>query len=317
MKAFAKKTNVQIGIKSHKSVFRRMLECWQLYVFLLPAIGFTVLFKYVPMYGVQLAFKDFIPGRAFSEMPWVGFEHFIRFFTMPESVRVIWNTIKLSVLDLVLTFPLPVIFALMLDELRHKRAKKLIQNLTYLPHLFSIVVIMTVTSILLAPNTGLINIIIGKFGGEQVLFYGDDKYVIPIYIITGIWASLGSGAILYLSALTSIDQEQIEAAKIDGASRFRIILNIKLPAISNTIVIMLILGAGSMFSLGADKMLLMQTGLNLGASEIISTYTYKMGLINGDFAFSTAVSLFNNLANIICLLIVNTIASKVSDNSIF
>jgi putative aldouronate transport system permease protein len=316
MKSLAKNTELRIGAKQHKSIFKKMLQCWQLYVFLIPGILVMIIFKYIPMYGIQLAFKDFIPGKAFSEMPWVGFEHFIRFFTMPESLRVIWNTVKISVLDLVLTFPLPIIFALMLDELRNKRAKKLVQNLTYLPHLFSVVVVMTVTSILLAPNTGLINIIIGKLGGEQVLFYGDDKYVLPIYIITGIWASLGASAILYLSALTSIDQEQIEAAKIDGASRFRIILNIKLPAIANTIVIMLIMGAGSMFSLGADKMLLMQTGLNLGASEIISTYTYKMGLINGDFAFSTAVSLFNNLANITCLLIVNTIANKVSDNSI-
>ncbi len=316
MKSIEKSTGVATPLTNQKSILKRIFTCWQLYVFLIPGVVSTIIFKYVPLYGLQIAFKEFIPGKAISEAPWVGFEHFIRFFTMPESVRVIWNTIKMSLATTIVEFPLPIIFALMLDEVRNQRRKKLIQNVTYLPYLFSVVVIMSVTSILLAPNTGLINIIIKFFGGEQVLFYGDDKYVMPIYIITDIWANLGASAVMYISALTSIDQEQIEAARIDGASRFKIITHIKLPAISNTIIILLILSAGNTFAMGADKMLLLQTGLNLGASEIINTYVYKMGLVNGDFAFSTAISLFNNVANVICLLTVNAIASKVSDSSI-
>lgn len=156
-----------------------------------------------------------------------------------------------------------------------------------------------------------------KFGGDQILFFGDDKYVLPIYIITGIWQSLGYSAIIYIAALINIDQEQLEAARIDGANRFRIIRHIELPALKDTIVIMLILTCGQMFSVGADKMLLLQTPLNLNASEVISTYVYKVGLVEGQFGFSTAVELFNTLVNISCLLVVNGIAKKLNGNSLF
>ena len=312
------KTNNNIGvIASKRTILTRLSECWTLYLFLLPGLLVTIIFKLVPMYGIQIAFKDFIPGRPMSEAPWVGFEHFVRFFTTPDSLQIIWSTVKLAFVMNILTFPLSIIFALMLNEVRHEKRKKFVQNITYLPHLFSVVVVMSVTSILLAPNTGLVNLLIKKFGGEQILFYGHDKYVIPIYVITGIWQGLGSGAIMYLSALSTIDQEQLEAAKIDGANRMRIIWNIELPALSDTIVIMLILQCANLFTVGTDKMLLLQTSLNLGASEIISTYVYKIGLINGDFAFSTAISLFNTLVNVTCLLIVNGIAKKVSGNSVF
>ena len=186
-----------------------------------------------------------------------------------------------------------------------------------MPYLFSIVIIISVANVFLSPNTGIVNILIEKLGGQQILFFGDDKYVLPIYIITDIWQNMGYNAIIYIAALAGIDQEQLEAAKIDGASRFKIIRHIELPAIKNTIVIMLILGWGRMFSLGADKMLLLQTDLNLNASEIISTYVYKVGLVQGQFGFSTAVELFNTAVNIVCLLIVNKLASKIGDSTLF
>ena len=312
-------SNNDVAILSIKkeSLLKRMLKCWQLYVFLIPAVVGMLIFHYYPIYGITLAFKRFMPGRPISQAPWIGLEHFRRFFASPNSMRIIWNTIKISMVSQVLLFPLPLIFALSLNQVQHIRRKKFIQNVTYIPYLFSVVIVMTMAVVLLAPNSGIINILVEKFTGEQILFFGEDKYVLPIYVITGIWAGLGYSAVMYLSALSSVDQEQLEAAKIDGATRLRIIWSIELPALRDTIVILLILQCGHLLSVGVDKMLLIQTDLNRGASDVIGTYSYELGLIKGDFAFSTAISLFNNLANISLLLIVNGIANKLSDNSIF
>lgn len=306
----------KINKKSNLDGFKKVLTSWRLYVFLIPGLLVTIIFKFVPLYGIQLAFKDFIPGKPISEAPWIGFEHFIRFFTTPDCLQIIWNTVKVALVTNLVTFPIPIILAIMLNQVKSTRRKKLVQNITYMPYLFSVVVVMSVASILLAPNSGVINILIQKFGGEQILFYGHDKYVLPIYVTTELWSTMGFGAVLYLSALSSIDQEQLEAARIDGASRMRIIWNIELPAIADTIIIVLILNVGSLLSVGVDKMLLIQTNLNLGASETIGTYVYKMGLVQGDFGFSTAISLFNNVVNIMCLLVVNQISKKISGSSV-
>ncbi len=300
-----------------KSIPRRMMECWELYLFLLPAIVIVAIFKYAPMYGIQIAFKDLIPGKTIAEASWVGFKHFIRFFSSPNSGIMIWNTFKTAIATSVLTFPLSIIFALMLNEVHNERVKKLVQNISYMPYLFSVVIVISVANVFLAPNTGVINILIQKLGSEQILFFGHDKYVLPIYVVTGIWSGLGYGAIIYIAALAGIDQEQLEAAKIDGANRWRVIWHIELPALSDTIVIMLILSWGQMFAIGADKMLLLQTSLNMNASEILSTYVYKVGLLEGQFGFSTAVELFNTTVNVICLLLVNGVAKKINGNSLF
>lgn len=299
------------------TLWKRIRRCWKLYVFLIPGIVITLLFKYWPMYGIQLAFKDYIPGQTISEAPWVGLKHFERFFSMPNCGQLIWNTFKVAVASNFFGFPLPIILAIMLNQVKNMRFKKLVQNVTYMPYLFSIVVAMGVASILLAPNTGLVNLIIQKFGGEQILFYGDDKYVVPIYLLTALWQNTGYSAVIYLAALASVDEGQIEAARIDGANRFQIIRHVEIPAISGTIFTMLILNAGRVFAVGADRMLLIQTSLNLNASEILSTYVYKSGLLNAQFGFSTAVELFNTFVNIAFLLIVNYITSKISDESIF
>lgn len=306
-----------IEVIKKKSLKDRMIACWPLYVFLIPAVLVTIVFKYAPMYGLQLAFKDFTPGKNIAEMAWVGLKNYKRFFTLDKSWLMIWNTFKTAVVTQAVSFPLPIIFALMLNQVRNVRFKKLVQNISYLPYLFSVVVVISIADVLLSPNTGIINILIEKLGGEQVLFFGDDKYVLPIYVITGVWQGLGYNAIIYIAALAGVDQEQIEAARIDGASRFKIIRHIELPAIKDTIIIMLILTCGSMFTVGADKMLLLQTDLNLGASEVISTYVYKVGLIEGQFSFSTAVELFNTLVNASILVIVNFVVKKLNGNSIF
>lgn len=304
-------------LNKKKSLLKRILGCWELYLFLIPAVAVTILFKYVPMYGIQLAFKDMNLKQTIQESPWVGLEHFVRFFKLPNCGKLILNTAKTAIFNMLFSFPLPILFALMLNQVRNERAKKLAQNISYLPYLFSVVVVISIARVFLAPNTGVINIILQKLGMEQILFFGHDKYVLPIYIITGIWTSTGFSAVIYLAALSGIDQEQLEAAKIDGASRMKIIWHIEIPALISTIVIQLVLGCGSMFSVGPDKMLLLQTDLNKGASEIITTYNYRVGLIDQQFGFSTAVTLFNTCVNIVCLLVVNTICNKLSDTSVF
>lgn len=256
---------------------RRIWECWELYAFLIPSIILTIIFRYVPLYGLQLAFKDLVPGLSISESPWVGLKHFQRFFSMPNSGKIIWNTFKVAVLNNLIQFPFAILFALMLNQVRNQRGKKLVQNISYMPHLLSAVITISIASILLAPNTGLVNILIKKAGGEQILFFGKDKYVVPIYVITGIWQNMGYNAIVYIAALAGIDQEQLEAARIDGASRLKTIWYIELPSIADTIIIMLVLSFGQMFAVGADKMLLIQT----------------------------------------CLLLVNGLSKKLSDNSVF
>lgn len=300
-----------------KSAWRRVFECWELYVFLIPAIIVTIMFKYVPMYGIQLAFRDLIPGKSIAESTWVGLKHFSRFFALPNCGQLIWNTFRTAFFTHLFQFPLPIIFALMLNEVRNERCKKLVQNISYMPYLFSVVIVISITNVFLAPNSGLVNIIIEKMGGEQILFFGHDKYVLPIYIITGIWQGMGYSAIIYIAALAGIDQEQLEAARIDGANRWRIIWHIEIPSLLDTIVILLILNCGQMFAVGSDKMLLLQTPLNYNASEILSTYIYKMGLLQAQFGFSTAIELFNTVVNVTSLLIVNFVAKKLNGNSLF
>ncbi len=309
--------SVTLSVSRRKSLLKRIFTCWELYIFLIPALLETIIFKYWPMYGLQLAFKELLPGKSITASPWVGLKHFERFFALPNCWQLIWTTFKTSFFTTLVGFPIPIIFALMLNQVRNERCKKLIQNISYMPYLFSVVVVISMVNVLLAPNTGVVNIIIQKLGGEQILFFGHEKYVLPIWIITNLWQTMGYSAIIYIAALAGIDQEQMEAARIDGASRFKIIWHIEIPAIMETIMIQMILSFGRMFSIGVDKMLLLQTPLNLASSEIISTYVYKVGLLQAQFGFSTAVNLFNTAVNLACLLIVNGIAKKVSDSSLF
>lgn len=301
----------------NKGTLKRAWQCRELYIFLLPALVFVILFSYVPMYGIQLAFKELVPGKSITASPWVGLAHFRRLFSLPDFPRLMWNTVKLSFITNLCTFPLPIIFALLLNHADNARFKKTVQTVSYIPHLFSIVIVVSITGLMLSPTTGIVNVLIRKLGGKTVMFFGADKYVIPLYILTDVWQNLGYGAIVYIAALAGIDQEQLEAARVDGANRLRIMWNIELPSIAGTVITMQILRWGQLFSVGADKMLLLQTSLNLGASEILSTYVYKVGLLDGQFGFSTAMNLFNTLINVGCLLTVNAAAKKFSDTSLF
>ncbi len=313
------KTSVkqELTLNRKKSVWVKMASQWQLYVFLFPAMAFLITFSYAPMYGIILAFKEYLPNLGIMGSPWVGFAHFERFFNLPKFWTYIWNTVKVSAVITVISLPFPIMLALMLHHVECKWYKKLVQNFTYLPYMLSIVVVINIARVFCSPTGGVFNIIGGWFGIDPINFFGEDKYVFWIYWLTGLWQTLGYSAVIYLAALSGVDQEQLEAAKIDGANQLRIIWSIEIPAIADTIIILIILAFGSIFSVGVDKMLLIQNSANLGASEVLSTYIYKVGLLDAQFGFSTAVNLFNTLINIACLLTVNWISGKVSETSLF
>lgn len=294
-----------------------MKKDWQVYLFLLPAISLVFLFIYTPMYGVLLAFKDYMPRYGITGSPWLGFSQFERFFNSYQFWRILKNTIILNIYSLLWNFPIPVILALMLNQLKHERYKKFIQTSIYAPYFISQVVIVGMLMVFLSPRTGLINNIIVLLGGESNHFMATTEWFRTIFISSGIWQTAGYSSIIYLAALSGINPELHEAAMIDGASKFKRILNVDLPALVPTIIILFILNMGHVMNIGFEKIFLMQNPLNLPVSQVISTYVYKIGLIDGDFGFSTAINLFNSLINLILLFMVNTISKKFSEVSLW
>ncbi len=282
---------------------------WQLYViFLLPALLLTIIFKYVPMGGVLIAFKDYNALEGIIGSPWVGLKYFERFLSSPDFLQYLMNTLKLSLYGLLWGFPIPIILALLLNRIRRVGIKKKIQLLIYAPNFISVIVLCGMVRIFLSP-VGPINHMLGT----EINFMTMPEAFRSIYIISGIWQGAGWASILYTAALSNASQELTEAAVIDGANIFRQILNVDLPAIKNIIVIQFILQAGNIMSIGFEKAYALQTDMNMPASEILATYVYKMGLLNGDYGFSTAVGLFNSVINVILLLFVNKIVSKLNE----
>ncbi len=300
-----------------KSVWQRMTSQWELYLFLLPAVVFLIIFNYVPMYGITLAFKDYSVRKGIMGSDWIGMEHFIRFFNSPKSWEMIKNTVSISLTSTLLSFPIPIIFAILLHQIECKWFKKSVQNMTYIPYMLSVVIIISIARVFCDLDSGVFNIILKAMGKEQILFFAEPDYVFWIYWLTGIWQTMGYSAVLYLAALSGVDQEQLEAAKIDGANRLRVIWNIELPAISETIIIMLIMAFGSVFAVSADKMILIKNPMNVEASEVIATYVYENGIMGREKDYTTAIGLFNTLVGVVSVLIVNKIASVVSDTSLF
>ncbi|MCJ8008507.1 ABC transporter permease [Lederbergia wuyishanensis] len=292
------------------------MKSWQLYVFLLPALTYFIIFHYIPMYGVQIAFKDFYATMGIMGSPWVGFEHFERFFNSYYFWRILKNTLALSIYQLCL-FPLPIIFALMLNELGNGAFKKWSQTLTYAPHFISVVVVVGMIIAFLDPTTGIVNHIITQFGGEPVKFLTSPNWFRHIYIWSGQWQGLGWGTIIYLAALAGVNPELLEAAKVDGATRFQRIIHINIPTILPTVIVLFILNFGSFMSVGFEKVLLLQNTLNSETSDIIQTFVYESGLLKGQYSFAAAVGLFDSIINIILLITVNHIARKVSENSLW
>lgn len=290
---------------------------YQLYLLLLPTMLYFTVFRYIPMYGIQIAFKDYIVTKGVWESSWVGLKHFQRFFNSPEFIMILKNTLGISLYSLVVSFPMPIIIALLINQLGSKRYKKFVQTVIYAPHFISTVVMVGMILIFLSPRSGVINKIIEMFGGEPIFFMGKREYFKSIFVFSGVWQSTGWGSIIYLAALASISIDLHEAAVVDGANKWQRILHIDLPGILPTAITMLILNTGNLLSVGFEKVYLMQNSINRTTSEVISTYVYKQGLLSAQFSYSTAVGLFDALVNLIMLVIVNKLARKFSETSLW
>lgn len=290
---------------------------WQLYMMCLVPIVYFIVFHYIPMYGVQIAFKDFYASKGIWGSEWVGLKYFNRFFQSYQFGPLIKNTLMLSFMQIAVGFPIPILLAILLNQMKNSRVRKFVQTVTYCPHFISIVVLTGMMYIFLSPRTGLVNNLITAFGGEAEFFLGDPNWFRPVFVLSGIWQNAGWSAIIYIAALAGIGTDLYEAARIDGASKWQLVRHIDLPGILPTATMMLILEMGKIMNIGFQKAYLMQNGLNISASEIIPTYIYKIGLIDAQYSYSAAISLFNNLINIILLVTVNKIVQKTSENSLW
>lgn len=302
--------------QSRKILIRRLRRYSPLYLLILPALAYIIIFNYAPMFGIQIAFKNYRTSRGIFGSEWIGLENFIRFLTYPDFWLLIRNTLTLSLYSLA-TFPCSLILALSINEVRKLKFKKTVQMITYMPHFISTVVLVGMLNLFFAQSNGLVNNIIALIGLERMAFLTSPRYFAHLYIWSGVWQNIGWGSIIYVAALSSVSPELIEAARIDGANRMQTILHVNIPTILPTIVILLILSTGNILSVGFEKVYLMQNAVNLSVSQIISTYVYEVGLISGRFSYSTAIGLFNNVINVIVLLIVNYSANRVSGTSLF
>ncbi|MCR5452928.1 MAG: ABC transporter permease subunit [Lachnospiraceae bacterium] len=285
-------------------------ENWQLYLMLLVPLALTIIYKYLPMWGIQIAFRDFKASRGIWGSEWVGLEWFKRFFASPNCVRMIKNTFLLSFYSLLWSFPIPIILSLMLNQLRFKKLKTTVQTILYAPHFISIMVVCGMLHIFLSPSGGLINLLLGT----NIDFLSEASAFRTIYIASGIWQDAGWGIIVYMATLSSVDASLYEAAKIDGASMFQRIMNIDLPALVPMIVLMLIMSAGNLMNIGFEKVWLLQTDLNKATSDVMAVYVYQQGIEHAKYSYATAVGLFNTVINIILLVIVNKLVKRVSDD---
>lgn len=290
---------------------------WQLWLMMIPAIVYMILFVYKPMGGVLIAFQDYSLKRGIWGSEWVGFDNFTRLFRSYWFPIILKNTLTISGLALLLSFPAPIILALAANEIRSEKRKRLFQTVSYAPHFISTVVVCGMITVFLSPDSGVFNFLLQKIGVEPVAFLAKPDMFKWVYVLSGIWQTVGWSAIIYIAALSGVDKNLLEAAEIDGANRIQRIRYVNFPVLIPTIVIMFILRCGSILGVGYEKVYLLQNTANLSASEVISTYVYKVGLQKADFGFSTAVNLFNNVINCIVLIVSNKISKKVSGSSLF
>lgn len=298
-------------------LWANMKKNWILYVMILPVALYYIIFAYMPMYGIQLAFKDYHVKQGIMGSPWVGLEHFIRFFNSYNFGSLLKNTIGISVYSLLVGFPIPIIFALMLNYLRNKFLKKTVQMVSYAPYFISTVVMCGMIAIFMNPDTGILNVIRNFFGMESVDFLAKPEWFKDIYVWTGVWQGMGWSSIIYISALSGVDYQLHEAAIVDGATKIQRMIHVDLPSIKPTIIMLLILQIGSLMNVGFEKVFLLQNTLNKSAASVISTYTYEVGLLNSDYGYSTAVGLFNSVINVILIVGANQLCKKFADESLF
>ncbi|WP_082593718.1 ABC transporter permease [Paenibacillus sp. Soil766] len=298
---------------------KSLARCWQLYVLLALPLLYLIVFRYVPMYGAQIAFKKFVITKGIWDSQWIGFDHFVRFLNHPKFYEVLENTIGLSFYQLAATFPFPIALALALNYVKNEFFKKTVQMVTYAPHFISVVVMAGIITQFLAPRTGALNKLIVLLGFEPINFLAKPEFFKSIYVWSDIWQNIGFACIIYLAALAGIDPQQHEAAVMDGASKYRRMWHIDLPGIMPVAMIILILNMGHILDLGFEKALLLQNPLNLRSSEIIDTYVYKIGLTSTipSFDYAAAIGLFKNVIALILLVSVNKLAKKLTQTSLW
>lgn len=289
----------------------------ELYIMLLPVLLYFLVFHYWPMYGVQIAFKQFSPAKGIWGSEWIGFAHFERFFDSYYFSRLLLNTIGINLYELIVAFPVPILLALMINEVRNERFKKLVQTITYAPYFLSTVVMVGILTIFLSPTTGIINHLLSWLGITPISFMTEPAWFKTLFVGSHIWQNAGWGSIIYIAALTAIDPHLHESAMIDGATRLQRIRHINLPGIMPTIMILFILQVGSMMSVGFEKVFLMQNSLNMEASDVFATYVYRSGILGAQYGFATAVGLFNSAVNLVLLISVNRIARLINGHSLW
>ncbi len=288
-----------------------------LYLMLVPFIAYYLVFYYKPFEGLQMAFQNFQPFLGIKGSQWVGFDNFVTFFTGPYFWRIIRNTLLISVYNLIFAFPVPIILALLFNEVRNKKFRTLVQTISYMPHFISTVVIAGLVVNFLSPSTGIVNLVLGQLGMEPVYFLTKPEYFRSIYIIQGIWAGAGFGSIIYYSSLCSIDAELYEAATIDGAGRWKQTLHITLPGLMSTIGIMLILQIGNLMNVGYEMVILLYQPVTYETADVIGSFVYRAGIESSNYSMSTAVGLFNGVISLILVLSANKISKKLSEVNIF
>jgi len=307
------KKKESLGIR----LWKNMKKNWILYVMIAPVAVYYIVFAYTPMYGILLAFKNYKVKLGILGSPWVGLDHFQRFFSAYNFKQLIGNTVGISVYSLIIGFPIPIVFALMLNYLTHHKLKKIVQMVSYAPYFISTVVICGMITIFMAPDTGILNVLRGYLGMESVNFLSKPEWFKSIYVWTGVWQGMGWSSIIYISALAGVDYEMHEAAIVDGATKIQRMLHVDLPSIKPTILMLLILQMGSLMNVGFEKVYLLQNTLNKSAASVISTYVYEVGLINSDYGYSTAVGLFNSLINLALVVAANQLSKRFAGESLF
>jgi putative aldouronate transport system permease protein len=290
---------------------------WDLYLLLLPVIAYFLIFKYGPMYGVQIAFKEYNLVNGFLGSPWVGFKHFARFFNSYNFWEIIRNTIGISLYQLAVGFPAPILLALMINEVENKWFKKAVQTITYAPHFLSTVVIVGMLTLFLSPRNGLVNQAIMAWGGKPIYFMAEAAWFKTLYVFSGIWQNIGWGSIIYIATLAGIDVQMYEAASIDGANKLQRLIYMTIPCLMPTVVIMLIMEFGHIMNVGFEKVFLMQNDLNISASRVISTYVYAVGIQGYQFSYSAAIDFFNAIINFGLLIAVNKFAKQMTETSLW
>lgn len=304
-------------MRQKKNIGKVLKSKWQLLVMFAVPLIWYIIFCYIPMYGIQLAFRDYNPRLGYLGSPFVGLQWFRQFFSSYYWMDIIWNTFSISLYSIVIGFPVPIILAIIINELPGKKFKKILQNITYIPHFISVVVLCGMLYLFLSPQYGILNTILGAFGAEPIGFLESSKYFKGVYVLSEVWQESGWSSIIYIAALAGIDPALYEAAKIDGAGRMKRIIHISLPGITPTIVTLLILKIGQIMSIGFEKAYLLQNDLNLKSSEIISTLVYKQGILQGNIGYATAVGLMNSCLNLLLIILANKFCKRFFDTSLW